>query len=83
MNDFLWPKLSHHLLVCLNSLITAIDNNINSLLRRPLVFDYLIYLNTRIGFPFLLNKQEYTDPIYRMKTGYQRLHKPLRDLFRD
>lgn len=83
MNDFMYPKLCHHLLICLQNIGDSIEYNPESNLIKPQILDYLIYLNTRLGFPYMLNKQEFLDPIVRLKNNYQRLNKSLKEIFKD
>eukprot|EP00347_Sterkiella_histriomuscorum_P001860 403370400 len=83
MNDLILPKLSISLLVCFQNIIDQVNSSQESLLRKTMVSDYLIYLNTRIAFPYMLSKSEMADPFTRFKANLHRMTKSLRDIFKD
>ncbi|CDW73839.1 UNKNOWN [Stylonychia lemnae] len=83
MNDLTLPKLSQSLLVCLQNIIDSIKDNQDSLLRNTLITDYLLFLNIRIMFPYMLSKCEMADPIYRIKNNIHRMNKNLKIIFKE
>jgi len=59
--------MSHIILACVSNIANAIHDDKDFIKNSPYLIDSLLFINTRILMPFVLNTAELSDPLYRTR----------------
>ena len=75
-------KMSHIILAFVSNITNAIHDDKDFIKNSPYLIDSLLFINTRILMPFVLNTAELSDPLYRTRNQLYRMNKSLKELYK-